>query len=143
MMTSTGRLETRVRTAIVALAVLLLAAPFAVALARPHLASRLLHSGAARWREMHTPGGGRDRILQPDVLQIVASMRKLGWQHYRFAPRLENDVEVSPFIVEASWPIRCRLSDDNVVGYRDELTTGSSCQLIDVIGKYALAHCRS
>ena len=90
---------------------------------------------------MNTPNTGRQRALPPDVLQVVAVLETAGWRHYRFSPRLENDVEVAPFIVEAGWPIECHLADDNVVGYLDELRQTASCTVLGSSGELAIAHC--
>jgi hypothetical protein len=140
-MTAVNRKAWRGIVAVVGLVVVLASV---VAFAKSARLARVLRGGAARWREIHTPGAGREQALPPEVLNVVKAMQAAGWRSYRFGARLENNVEISPYIAEAAWPITCRLSDDNVVGYLKELVdAGPSCDVIRVVGEFALGHCRS
>jgi hypothetical protein len=101
----------------------------------------VVRAAVARWREMNTPNAGRQGGLPPDVLQVVAVLEAAGWRHYQFSPRLEDEVKIAPFIVEAGWPIECHLADDNVVGYLDELRQTPSCRVLGLSGELAIARC--
>jgi hypothetical protein len=109
--------------------------------ARVPKARRALAKAAERWHEMHTPGAGRDRVLDPMVLDLVTALRAAGVSHYRFTPGLGEEITLSPFIVEASWPIACSTVDENVVGYVKEFESRPGCAVRAVVGKLALAHC--
>jgi hypothetical protein len=112
-----------------------------VVVARLPKTSHALTAFRRRWREMHTPGSGRERVLSPDVLTMVATMRDAGAQSFSFTPTLGNEIRIAPFIVEASWPIECRVSDENVVGYAGELQSRTECVVLNVVGELAFAHC--
>ena len=110
-------------------------------LARSPRGGHALTALRQRWREMHTPGSGRERVLSPDVLAMVATMRAAGAQSFRFTPALGNEIRIAPFLVEAAWPIECRVSDENIVGYAGELRSRSDCVVLNVAGELAFAHC--
>ena len=141
-MTPADRGRFKVQLGVLVLVAVALVGGPALAIKRSPRIGRLVQAAAARWREMNSPDTGRDRVLDPEVIGIVGAMKAAGWRHYAFASRLENDVALSPFIHETAWPIVCRLSDDNLVGFVDELRGQSSCAVIAVIGELALGHCR-
>jgi hypothetical protein len=128
------------RMVLVALAVAALGAAGFIASRRP-VGRRAIAAFGRRWREMHTPGSGRERVLPPDVPEMVAAMQKARVRTFRFTALLGNTIEIAPFLVEASWPAECRLADENVVGYASELRSRTDCSVIDVTGELALAHC--
>jgi hypothetical protein len=72
---------------------------------------------------------------------MVALMQKAEVRTFRFTPALGKEVGIAPFILEASWPIECRLADENVVGYASELRSRTDCSVVSVTGELALAHC--
>ena len=117
-----------------------LAAP-CFALARRPTGTRALHAVVSRWHEMHTPGSGRERVLSPDVLATVAALQRAGARSFRFTPSLGDEIRIAPFVLEASWPIECRLTDENVVGYARELQARPDCVVLNVAGELALARC--
>jgi hypothetical protein len=94
-----------------------------------------------RWREIHTPGSGRERVLTPDVLAVVAALESAGARSYMFTAALASETGIAPFVLEASWPIECRLSAQHVVGYAHELAARGDCVLLRVVGKVAVARC--
>jgi hypothetical protein len=96
---------------------------------------------AARWREIHTPGSGRARVLTPDVLAVVAALESAGARSFMFTPALASEAGIAPFVLEASWPIECRPSAEHIVGYARELATRPDCVLLRVVGKVAVARC--
>jgi hypothetical protein len=104
--------------------------------------ARVLHALGRRWHEMHTPGSGRESVLPPDVLDTVTAMQKAGVRTFRFTPELGNSIGIAPFLVEAIWPIECRLEDENVLGYVHEFPGRPDCRVVGVHGELALAHCR-
>jgi hypothetical protein len=91
---------------------------------------------------MHTPGSGRERVLPPEVPAMVAAMQAAGVRSFRFTPDLGGRVEIAPFLVEASWPIECRVADEHVVGRTRELSSRPDCVVIHSTGELALARCR-
>jgi hypothetical protein len=143
-MSGTGELApaaspTARRAAVVALVALVVVV--AILAARKPAVARIVSAAKARWREMHTPGGGRDRIVAPEVRAFVDVMRGAGISHYRFTPKLGDDIQRAPFILEHSWPIEVRSEDENVAGFASELAERKDCAVIGVAGKYALARC--
>jgi hypothetical protein len=128
------------RRAVVAAVVVAVAITTLVGSRRP-AAARMVAAVTSRWREMHTPGGGRDRIVPRETRAFVALMRSAGISHYRFTPKLGDDIEFAPFILEASWPIEVREQDEIVAGYTSEFAARKDCSVIGVAGKYTLARC--
>jgi hypothetical protein len=96
---------------------------------------------ANRWREVHKPGSGRERVLHPDVLRMVTAMQAAGMRTFRFTPALGNEIKIAPFLLEASWPIECRLADENVVGYAEDFRSRAECVVVNTAGGLALARC--
>jgi hypothetical protein len=72
---------------------------------------------------------------------MVALMQQAGVRDFRFTPALGDEIKIAPFLVEASWPIECRLADETVVGYASELRSRTDCSVLNVTGDLALAHC--
>lgn len=128
------------RRAAVAALVALVAVVAVVGSRRPAVA-RVVTAATSRWREMHTPGGGRDRIVPPETRAFVALMRSAGISHYRFTAKLGDDIQRAPSILEHSWPIEVRSEDENVAGFASELAERKDCTVVGVAGKYALARC--
>ncbi|HVX94052.1 MAG TPA: hypothetical protein VHK47_03990 [Polyangia bacterium] len=122
-------------------AVVVVAAIIVIVGARRPAALRAIAAVTSRWREMHTPGGGRDRIVPAQTRAFVDLMRSAGISHYRFTPKLGDDIEFAPFILEASWPIEVREQDEIVAGYTSEFAARKDCTVVGVAGKYTLARC--
>jgi hypothetical protein len=131
----------RRRWPVVFVAAAVLAAGGGAVASRTPKGRRALGAAAARWREMHTPGGGRARIMDADVLGMVAAMQAAGVRTYRFTPKLGDEITIAPFLVEASWPIEVRLEDETVVGYVADFPPRADCAVKAVVGRLSLAHC--
>jgi hypothetical protein len=103
--------------------------------------ARAVRAIVLRWHELHTPGSGRERVLEPEVLSLVAALERAGGRTFRFTPSLASDVAIAPFLLEASWPIECRLTAEEVVGYAREFPSRRDCVVLNVAGRLALARC--
>ena len=112
-----------------------------LAAARLPVARRTLARVARRWTEIHTPGAGRDRILDPRVLGIAAKLGEQGIRTYRLTSRLGGSIGLAHYIVEAAWPIECREQDTNVVGYVSDFRERADCAVVASAGELAIAHC--
>ena len=66
-------------------------------LAGPNAARAL----SSRWREVHTPGSGPERVLAPEVRDLRAALQRAGARAFMFTPALASETAIAPFLVEA------------------------------------------
>jgi hypothetical protein len=80
-------------------------------------------------------------VLSLEVLELLAALQRSGAREFMFTAALANDGAIAPFLLEASWPIECRLKAEHVLGYARELSPRRDCVVLHVVGEVALAHC--